>query len=188
MSKPHKKRPLGRSYVWKDERLGIIDTITLHGVADGGGLRHNSGKDRWDLLPLDAVEQVVKVLTKGAVKYQPRNWERGMSMASVQASLQRHLVRRALGEINDPESGLPHLAHLACNALFLLAYDVRGMREIDDLEPFARKAIDQASKEMIAAAAKVPVEKLFGAEPEKIIRAEKQGLKTSARAAAKKRK
>ena len=111
--------------------------------ADGGGLRFNGGKDRWDLLPMDATEQVVKVLTRGAEKYAERNWERGMRRSICFGSLMRHLARRVLGERHDAESGLPHLAHVACNALFLLAYDLRGFEALDDLEPFARAASSQ---------------------------------------------
>ena len=34
------------------------------------GRKDDHGKPRWDLLPWDEVEDVVKVLTKGAVKYE----------------------------------------------------------------------------------------------------------------------
>jgi hypothetical protein len=53
-------------------------------------------------------------------------------------SMMRHTVKRALGERIDPETGMLHTAAIACNALFLCAYDVRGMHHLDDLEPYAR--------------------------------------------------
>jgi hypothetical protein len=113
---------------------------------DGGGLRFNTGKDRWDLLPMDAVEQVVKVLTRGAEKYAERNWERGMKWSICQGSMMRHLARMAKGEIRDPESGLPHTAHIACNALFLGAYELRGLSRLDDIEPLLRAAMKKGKR------------------------------------------
>jgi hypothetical protein len=112
----------------------------------GGGLRFNSGKDRWDLLPMDATEQVVKVLTRGAEKYDERNWELGMRWSICQGSMMRHLARATQGERVDRESGLPHMAHVACNALFLLAYEMRGMNKLDDIEPLLRAAMKKSKR------------------------------------------
>jgi hypothetical protein len=100
--------------------------------ADGSGLRHDAGKTRMELLPFDALEAVARVLTKGAAKYAPRNWERGMSWLKCVGCLMRHLVARMAGQKFDKESGEPHLAHVATNALFLLTYELRGIGE-DDL-------------------------------------------------------
>lgn len=108
---------------------------------DGGGLRFNADKDRWDLLPTDAVEQVVKVLTAGAKKYKERNWERGMPWSICQASMARHSAKWAMGARLDAESKLPHMAHVACNAMFLLAYELRGLSGQDDVEPLLRAAV-----------------------------------------------
>jgi hypothetical protein len=36
----------------------------------------------------------------------------------------RHLLAQAAGEINDPESGLPHAAHAAWNALAVLELSI----------------------------------------------------------------
>lgn len=89
---------------------------------DGGGLRHNEGKTRYDLVPAFAQEQYARVLTKGAEKYAPRNWERGMPWSKVLASLERHLYAIKHGEDHDVESGLLHSAHVMCNAAFLTEY------------------------------------------------------------------
>ena len=35
----------------------------------------------------------------------------------------RHLIAYSQGEVNDKESGLPHLAHLGCCVLFLLSLE-----------------------------------------------------------------
>ena len=86
------------------------------------GLRYNSGKKRYDLVHQWAHEQMVNVLTKGAIKYEERNWERGMAWSNVLASLERHLAAIKKGEDYDPETGELHAAHIACNAHFLTAY------------------------------------------------------------------
>lgn len=86
------------------------------------GLRYNEGKLRYDLLHPVAQEGVVKVLTKGAIKYAPKNWEKGMSWTSVIASLKRHLAEIEKGIDIDPESLLLHIDHVQCNAHFLSAY------------------------------------------------------------------
>ncbi len=87
--------------------------------------KHDLGKLRWDCLPWPAVEQVVRVLTFGAEKYSAWSWP-GVPDARRRyfAALIRHAVAWLRGERLDPESGLPHLAHLACNALFLLSFEL----------------------------------------------------------------
>ena len=83
------------------------------------------GKLRWECLPWPAVEQVVGVLTFGANKYSAWSWPRTPdARRRYFASAIRHAVAWVKGERIDPESGLPHLAHLACNALFLLSFEL----------------------------------------------------------------
>ncbi len=86
------------------------------------GLRYNSGKTRYDLLPNYAIEQLAKVLTLGANKYKPRNWEIGMPWMDVIASLKRHLAAFERGEDIDKESNELHMAHVLCNAAFITEY------------------------------------------------------------------
>lgn len=112
---------------------------------DGGGLRFNSGKLRVDLVPADVIEALAEVLghacTKRVPPYPERNWERGMKWSNVVASLERHLLDVKLGREFDPSgTGLRSSALLLCNAVFLCAFDIRGLQHLDDLEPFARAA------------------------------------------------
>lgn len=76
----------------------------------------------WTLIPKNAQEIYARVLTRGAEKYAERNWEKGMKWSKVIASLKRHLNAFELGEDMDPESALPHMAHVMCNAAFLIQY------------------------------------------------------------------
>jgi 5'(3')-deoxyribonucleotidase len=89
---------------------------------DGGGIRENQGKTRMDLIPAFAHEQMARVLTFGANKYEERNWERGMAWSKILASLERHLYAVKRGEDFDPETGLLHSAHVMTNAAFLTEF------------------------------------------------------------------
>lgn len=47
------------------------------------------------------------------------NWKLDMPIQSIVDSMMRHVVAFADGEVNDPESGLPHIGHIMCNAMFI---------------------------------------------------------------------
>jgi hypothetical protein len=89
--------------------------------------KHDAAKLPYDLLPSDAVEEIVRVLDFGAGKYGADNWAQGMAWSRPFAALMRHMWAWWRGEDNDPESGLSHLAHAGCCVLFLLAYHKRGV-------------------------------------------------------------
>jgi len=88
---------------------------------------YDGGKLRYDLLPADALEELVKVYTAGAEKYTDRNWEKGMAWTRAFGSLQRHAWAWMRGEDLDAESGIHHMAHAAFRCLQLLAYAKRGV-------------------------------------------------------------
>lgn len=96
--------------------------------------KYDHGKPRYDLVPGDALEEIVKVLTYGAEKYADRNWEKGLSYGRVFAAMMRHSWSWLRRENNgvDPETGLSHLAHAGCCIMFLLAFEQRGMTNFDD--------------------------------------------------------
>ena len=88
------------------------------------GMKFDDGKRDFTLLPWDSVENIVEVLEFGAKKYSRDNW-RYVDDAKhryTKAAL-RHLIAYTKGEIDDPESGMPHLAHLGCCILFLMELD-----------------------------------------------------------------
>lgn len=79
---------------------------------------------RPELLPVEALELVSKVFAYGARKYEANGWRkvRGWRRRYYGAAF-RHLFAWWLNERNDPESGLPHLAHAATCVLILLTQD-----------------------------------------------------------------
>lgn len=93
--------------------------------------KHDAGKPRLDLLPFDALEVVGLVLARGSVKYGDRNWELGRGFGRDLGASLRHTFAWAQGEDDDPETGLPHLAHACCGLLFLLSFQLRGIGRDD---------------------------------------------------------
>ena len=85
------------------------------------GRKDDTGKLRYDLLPMHAIDEIVGVLTFGAKKYAPDNW-RHVEDAEKRyyAAAMRHLSAWCQGEVEDEESGLSHLAHAACCLVFLM--------------------------------------------------------------------
>jgi hypothetical protein len=101
------------------------------------GTKFDSGKPMWELLPYDAIEEAVKILTSGANKYGSRNWEKGIPYGRIFGALMRHLNSWWMSKVfgtdgKDPESGRSHLSHALCELLFLIAYECRKMVNFDD--------------------------------------------------------
>lgn len=100
-------------------------------VADGGGLRHNEGKNLLELLPAEWFWALGMVTTRGSIKYAPRNWERGMAWSKCVGCALRHIFKFVCGERYDPETGCHHMAQAAWNCLALMSYDIRDIGEDD---------------------------------------------------------
>lgn len=84
------------------------------------GAKHDQGKPRYDLIPSKSLREIAEVLTFGAEKYAPDNWKTvSEPKARYYSALLRHLGAWLDGEINDTESGKPHLAHALCYLVFL---------------------------------------------------------------------
>jgi len=97
------------------------------------GRKDDGGKRDYTLLPWAAIDQVVGVLEFGAAKYSRENWRHVSKLRYIQALL-RHVIAYTRGEQNDPESGLHHLAHAVCCALFVLDFEVRDQARQDRKE------------------------------------------------------
>lgn len=94
-------------------------------------MKYDGEKVRLDLLPADPIIDVGKVLTYGARKYTAENWRKGLAWSRCYGATLRHLLAWHKGETNDPETGLNHLAHAACEIFFLLEFS-RTHPELDD--------------------------------------------------------
>jgi hypothetical protein len=111
-----------------------FDTIEGHNLKDllsfeeplilSQGMKFDKNKPDYSLLPFAAVDEVVKVLTYGAAKYDRFNWEK-VEAVRYQAATMRHFSTHMQGEKIDPESGISHLAHAVCSLLYLLDFELK---------------------------------------------------------------
>lgn len=83
------------------------------------GLRYNKNKPKYSLIDLNCMEDCARVLEFGMNKYSRNNWKKGLVRSEIIDSLLRHIAALQSGEEVDPESGLSHIGHIQCNALFL---------------------------------------------------------------------
>ena len=93
-----------------------IDTNTVQ-LAE----RKNAGKAKLSLVDLSCMEPAAHVLENSlnSGKYGRNDWQKGFPISSIIDSLLRHIGRLQKGEWIDKDSGLPHVGHIQCNALFL---------------------------------------------------------------------
>jgi hypothetical protein len=97
-----------------DEEKRITNEIT--------GGQKGVKQARFDLIPAKPLWEVARVYGYGADKYAHRNWEKGYDWGLSYGALQRHLHQFWMGEFEDEESGLPHLAHAMFHCLALMQY------------------------------------------------------------------
>lgn len=111
---------------------------TIVSSKDGkGGIKHDCGKERFDLIPPTPLFLLAQVYTYGIGKYDDRNWEEGLDYSRVFAAIMRHLWKWWGGEENDKESNLSHLAHAAWGCFALLEYCYRETGT--DNRPYPKK-------------------------------------------------
>jgi hypothetical protein len=96
---------------------------TVVSVFQAEGRKDDAGKPQYELLPWLALAQVQAVLDYGAKKYAAHGWRAVKGRTRYLNAALRHIFAYARGEDNDPESGLPHLAHAACSVMFQLEKD-----------------------------------------------------------------
>lgn len=85
------------------------------------GLFHALDQDDFVLFTRGGMESVTRVLEFGGAKYGEWNWEHvADGERRYYAAALRHIAAHNGGELNDAESGLPHLAHALCCVLFLI--------------------------------------------------------------------
>lgn len=105
-------------------------------------------KLRWDLLPLEEIEDIVKVYTAGSIKYGDNNWQNlDNGYQRYKAAMLRHLLEYEKGNTVDEDTGCYHLAQVAWNAIAMLWISKHTFRKatVEDLS----KALDERIEEKI---------------------------------------
>ena len=103
----------------------------VQGLPEAGGVKHDAGKNRLELIPPEAIWGLGEVLTFGATKYGDHNWAKGMKWSRVFGAAMRHLWKWWWTKKPDEETGLSHLKHALCCIAFLIAYEERKVGEDD---------------------------------------------------------
>lgn len=92
-------------------------------VEDAAGLKFSATKPALGLVSGEFICHMGAVLTFGRDKYTrlnvdgANNWRRGIAVTELIAAVLRHTFLALMGEENDKESGHPHLAHAAVDAM-----------------------------------------------------------------------
>lgn len=73
---------------------------------------------RPDLIPDIAINRLAGLMYRGAQKYAPRNWEAGMPISRVYASLYRHLIQWVAGDTSED-----HMSAVLWNAAVIITYE-----------------------------------------------------------------
>lgn len=97
-------------------------------MSNGIGAKFDGGKLMFSLLTRGLalpLKSIVAVLTYGAAKYSADSWkEVPDAKRRYEDAMDRHLNAWKSGETHDSESGLHHLAHAACNMLFVIYFEM----------------------------------------------------------------
>lgn len=97
----------------------LTDTLTM----DEQEAKSDGGKPRPSLVPPALIDGVMRIREFGTARYgYPDNW-RNVDAERYHNALLRHIL--AMWEdwkAVDPDSGMPHLWHAACNIAFLMQY------------------------------------------------------------------
>lgn len=104
-------------------------------------------KLRWDLLPLEEIEDIVKAYTAGADKYGDNNWKNlDNGYQRYKAAMFRHLLEYEKGTEFDGETGCRHLAQVAWNAIAMLYL---SKHPTSDKQEMLMQALDKRISEKI---------------------------------------
>ena len=83
------------------------------------GMKFDTGKPQWHLLPFSELSEAVKVLTYRAEKYAPDNWKKlDNGVDRYMDAAYRHMCAFMNGSTKDEETGLHPLAHAIVSLLF----------------------------------------------------------------------
>lgn len=104
-------------------------------IGKTGAARYSKGKERYDLVPFEAIDGIREVLEHGLEKYGKDNWKNGFEFMHLYGSISRHLYKFFFKhEDIDSDSGIHHAKLLLTNIAFLVYFIEKGRKDLDDRE------------------------------------------------------
>lgn len=117
-------------------------------------MKFQEGKPKMSLMYASFIEEVVRVREYGIKKHgSAEGWKTTTVIQHLDSAL-RHLIAykawflsESVGEEYDPESGLDHLAHCACNLMFEIERKHRKEESPGFTPPNVKEALAQIEKQ-----------------------------------------
>ena len=107
------------------------------------GRKYDGGKLRYDLIPVLALEETAKVVTKGAEKYDDENWKLvPEGRRRYLAAAMRHIQQWRKGEIYDDEMGTHHIANAISNLMFILEKELQGWEDVPEQQDISQEELE----------------------------------------------
>jgi len=95
------------------------------------GTKYDEGKPMIGLIAAEAIWKEAEVMTFGGKKYGLFNWAKGISVLRLLSAAMRHILQFLMGQDNDDETSISHLAHARC-CLAMAMWMVEHKPEFDD--------------------------------------------------------
>jgi hypothetical protein len=109
------------SYKEKMDDGGTRDHFTTGAMREG-----RRGKGRYDLITPVGLRRLAEWYELGALKYEDRNWEKGIPVSNCVESMFRHMVKYMDGENTED-----HLSAIAWNAFAIMHFEERNPDMMD---------------------------------------------------------
>ena len=112
------------------------------------GRKYDGGKLRYDLIPVLALEDMVKGLTFGTIKYDDNNWVKVPNgRKRYLAAALRHIQEYRKGNLWDEEQNIHHLSAAMNNLSFIVEKDLRGWEDTEE-QDISQEELDNYVKKV----------------------------------------
>jgi len=130
ISSPDKENHWDISAKAKQVEFPLMDRkedVKLDGQPKLDGRKNDEGKPKLGLISTVFMWGMAKVMTANIPEYGEHNWRKGMEWDRPYNAVQRHLTAWWDGQDLDPKSKVSHLWHAACELMFLVEYEAKGI-------------------------------------------------------------
>lgn len=107
-------------------------------------IKADDGKLRMELIPPETLISLAEVLTYGANKYSANSWQQVEPERYTGALLRHFIAYMRDSNSVDEESGIKHIKHVLCNAMFLNWFERDEIQGVDWLDVINKQATEIA--------------------------------------------